>query len=147
MTKITAEGIEIDRSFSATPAKVFAAWTTPQHFARWFGGSSVRVPLDHLDFVAEPGRPWAAQMVLPNGTTIDWAGTFVEVVPDERLVFTITDRPSEFSATVVVVLTGTPDGTLMRFSQETPNFTPEQQEGVLAGWQSFIDELEQIAVS
>lgn len=29
----------------------------------------------------------------------------------------------------------------MRFTQKTPDFTPEQQTGVLAGWQGFMDEL------
>jgi uncharacterized protein YndB with AHSA1/START domain len=85
-------------------------------------------------------------MLLPDGTTIDWTGEFVEVVPDERLVVTITDRPADPTrATIVVELTATPDGTRMHLTQETPGFSPEQQEGVLAGWQSFIDELEQIA--
>jgi len=100
------------------------------------------VPLDSLDFVAEPGRTWTAQMILPDGTTIDWTGEFIEVVPNERLVFTITDRPAEPArARIVVELTPTADGTRMHFTQETPGFSPEQQAGVLAGWQSFIDEL------
>jgi uncharacterized protein YndB with AHSA1/START domain len=148
MTGITGDGIEIDRTFESPPAAVFAAWTTPRHFARWFGGKNVQVPLDSLDFVAEPGRTWSAQMLLPDGATIDWTGEFVEVVPDERLVFTITDRPGEPTrATIVVELTAIPDGTRMRFTQETPGFSPEQQEGVLAGWQSFIDELGRIAAA
>ncbi len=148
MTGITTDGIEIDRDFGAPPPAVFAAWTTPQHFARWFGGKDVQVPLDSLDFIAEPGRTWTAQMVLPDGNTIDWTGDFLEVVPHERLVFTITDRPAEpRRATIVVELTATADGTRMHFTQETPGFTPEQQRGALAGWQSFIDELEQTAVA
>ncbi len=148
MTGITAGGIEIDRDFAAPPKDVFDAWTNAQHFARWFGGKQVQVPLDSLDFVAEPGRTWTAQMALPNGDTMDWTGDFIEVVPHERLVFTITDRPAEPArATIVVELTPLADGTRMHFTQETPGFTPEQQEGVLAGWQSFLDELEQIAIS
>ena len=148
MTGITAGGIEIDRDFAAPPKEVFDAWTKAQHFARWFGGKDVQVPLDSLDFVAEPGRTWTAQMTLPNGDTMDWTGDFIEVVPHERLVFTITDRPAEPArAKIVVELTPLADGTRMHFTQETPGFTPEQQEGVLAGWQSFIDELEQIAIS
>jgi uncharacterized protein YndB with AHSA1/START domain len=148
MTAITTNGIEIDRNFAAPPTVVFAAWTTPQHFARWFGGKNVQVPLDSLDFVAEPGRKWTAQMVLPDGNTIDWTGDFIEVVPVERLVFTITDHPAEPGrATIVVELTPIAGGTQMRFTQETPGFTPEQQGGVLAGWQSFIDELEQITTA
>ncbi len=148
MTGITTDGIEITRDFAAPPAAVFAAWTTPQHFARWFGGAAVQVPLDSLDFIAEPGRAWTAQMVLPNGTTIDWTGDFIEVVPDERLVLTMTDRPTEpVRARIVVELAPVAGGTRMRFTQETPGFSPEQQEGVLAGWQSFIDELERIATA
>ncbi|MBU6515987.1 MAG: SRPBCC domain-containing protein [Acidobacteriota bacterium] len=146
MTAVTPTGIEIDRVFAAPPTAVFDAWTTPQHFARWFGGKDAQVPLDSLDFVAEPGRTWTARMVLPDGHTIDWTGDFVEVTPVERLVFTITDRPAEPSrAKVVVELKAIADGTHMHFTQETPGFTPEQQQAVLAGWQSFIDELELIA--
>lgn len=148
MTGTTVNGIQIDRDFAAPPAAVFGAWTTPEHFARWFGGSAVHVPLDGLDFIAEPGRTWTAQMVLPDRNVIDWTGRFIEVVPPERLVFTITDRPAEpTQATIVVELTAIANGTRMRFTQETPGFTPEQQQGVLAGWHSFIDELEQIAVA
>ena len=148
MTGITADGIEIERDFAAPPTAVFAAWTTPQHFARWFGGKNAQVPLDGLDFVAEPGRTWSAQMVLPDGNTIDWTGEFLEVIPPERLVFTITDRPAEPDrATIVVGLTAIAAGTRMHFTQETPGFSPEQQNDVLAGWQSFIDELEEIAAA
>jgi len=148
MTGITEGGIEIDRDFAAPPAAVFAAWTTAQHFARWFGGGEVQVPLDALDYVAEPGRTWSAQMILPDGGTIDWAGEFLEVVPDERLVLTMTDRPAEpTQARIVVELTPIDGGTRMHFRQETPGFSPEQQEGVLAGWQTFIDELERIAAA
>jgi uncharacterized protein YndB with AHSA1/START domain len=148
MTGLTPGGIEIDRDFAAPPTAVFDAWTKAQHFARWFGGKDVQVPFESLDFVAEPGRPWTAQMVLPNGNTMDWTGDFIEVVPHKRLVFTITDQPAKPSrATILVELTPIPDGTRMHFTQGTPGFTPQQQEGVLAGWQAFIDELEQIAMS
>lgn len=146
MTGITADGIEIDRDIAAPPAAVFAAWTEARSFSRWFGGEAVEVPLDGLDFIAAPGRAWTAQMLLPDGAAIDWAGTFLEVVPDRRLVFTITDSPAEpVQAQIVVELTPAVDGTRMRFTQETPGFSPEQQEGVLAGWQSFVDVLERIA--
>lgn len=146
MTGITADGVAIDRDFAASPAAVFAAWTTPEHFARWFGGKDVEVPVDTLDFIAEPGRTWHARMVLPNGTTIEWTGRFIEVVPDERLVFTLTDRPDEpVQAEVVVELTAIPTGTRMHFTQQAPGFSPEEKESLIAGWESFIDELERIA--
>ena len=29
---------------------MFAAWTTAEHFARWFGGEDVQIPADRLDY-------------------------------------------------------------------------------------------------
>jgi uncharacterized protein YndB with AHSA1/START domain len=95
MTGITPEGFEIDRDFAAPPSAVFAAWTTVEHFARWFGGKDVQIPADRLDYEPTAGRAWSATMVLPDGNTIDWTGEFLEVVPDRRLVLTMTDQPGE----------------------------------------------------
>ncbi len=66
VTGITEDGIQIEREFAAPPDAVFAAWTTPEAFSRWFGGKDVQVPLDSLDYRAEPGRSWSARMVLPT---------------------------------------------------------------------------------
>lgn len=146
MTGITEDGIEIEREFAAPPAAVFAAWTTPESFARWFGGREVQVPLDGLDYRAEPRREWSAMMVLPDGNTIDWAGEFVEVDPPSRLVMTLTDRPSAGERAVLTVeLTPTPTGTRLRMTQQTPGFTDEQRRGTIAGWQTFLDVLAEIA--
>ena len=146
MTGVTAEGFQIDRDFSAPPAAVFRAWTTAEHFAVWFGGKDVQVPADRLDFEATVGRPWSATMVLPDGGTIDWAGEFVEVVPDERLVLTITDQPESADRLAITVeLTPTETGTHMRMTQQAPSFTTEQREATIDGWQTFLDVLQGIA--
>jgi hypothetical protein len=60
MTGITPGGFEIDRDFAAPPSAVFAAWTTAEHFARWFGGKDVQVPADRLDYEPAAGRAWSA---------------------------------------------------------------------------------------
>lgn len=148
MTGITEDGIEIDREFAATPDAVFAAWTTAESFSRWFGGRDVQVPLDGLDYRAEVGRAWSAMMVLPDGSTIDWAGEFLEVDPPSRLVMTLTDRPAEGDRAVLTVeLTPTAVGTRLLMTQQTPGFSTEQREGTIAGWQSFLDVLGEIAAA
>jgi uncharacterized protein YndB with AHSA1/START domain len=148
MTGITADGIEIDREFSAPPAEVFAAFTLPEHFARWFGGKDVFVPAERLTFDAVEGREWRATMVLPDGNTIDWAGAFVEVSPVNRLVLTMTDQPTDPArATVAIDLSPTGSGTRMRMSQTTPDFPDAAREALLAGWQSFFDEIESIVLN
>jgi uncharacterized protein YndB with AHSA1/START domain len=146
MTGITLDGIQIDREFTAPPSAVFAAWTEAIHFAQWFGGDQVRVPAETLDYNPVVGGSWSATMVLPDGTTIDWAGDFLQITPNERFVFTLTDNPAEPQrAEVVVELTPTEAGTRMRMTQETPGFTEEMRQGTLAGWQTFMDALGRIA--
>ncbi|MEY9953659.1 SRPBCC domain-containing protein [Leifsonia sp. EB34] len=146
MTGFTADGIVIDREFAAPPAAVFAAWTTPESFARWFGGLDVQVPLDGLDYRAVEGRSWSAMMVLPDGTTIQWAGEFLEVDPPTRLVMTLTDRPDVAERAVLTVdLTPSPVGTRLRLTQQTPGFSDEQRQGTIAGWMTFLDVLGELA--
>jgi uncharacterized protein YndB with AHSA1/START domain len=146
MTGITPEGFEIDRDFAAPPAAVFAAWTTAEHFARWFGGKDAQIPADRLDYEPIAGRAWSATMVLPTHATIDWAGEFLEVVPDRRLVFTLTDRPGKAAGLrITVELTPTENGTHMHMTQEAPDFTDEQRQSAIAGWQAFFDVLQEIA--
>ena len=140
MTGITAEGFEIDRDFAASPAEVFKAWSTAEAFAHWFGGKDVEVPLDRLRYEPVVGGTWSATMVLPDGNTIDWAGTFLEIVPDERFVLTMTDRPAEPTQLAITVeLAPTAEGTHMRMTQQAPGFSPEQREATIAGWQTFFD--------
>jgi uncharacterized protein YndB with AHSA1/START domain len=142
MSDQAAEGVEIVRTFTAPPAAVFSAWTTAADFARWFGGPAVDVPLDALDYEAVAGRAWSATMVLPDGNALSWAGEFVDVVPDERLELTLTDDPaSPARATMVVELAAVDGGTRMRFTQQTPGFSPEQRDATAAGWAGFFDEL------
>lgn len=143
MTGLTDTGIAIERDIDAAPAVVFEAWTDSRHFARWFGGSAVEVPLESLVYSAVEGETWAATMSLPNGAEIAWAGDFLEVKPAERLVMTITDKPdAPERARITVDLEPRDGGVRMRFAQEAPGFTDEQKEMLLAGWQSFLDELE-----
>ncbi|MGH3175089.1 MAG: SRPBCC family protein [Streptosporangiaceae bacterium] len=146
MTGITPEGFEIDRDFAAPPSAVFAAWTTAEHFARWFGGKDVQIPADRLHYKPTAGRAWSATMVLPDGNTIDWTGQFLEVVPDKRLVLTMTDQPGEPGRLAITVeFSPTASGTHMHMTQEAPDFTDEQRTATIAGWQTFFDVLQQIA--
>ncbi|WP_125099513.1 SRPBCC family protein [Leucobacter chromiireducens] len=147
MTGVTAAGIEIDRTTTAQPAAVFAAFSEAESFARWFGGPDVEVPADRLDFTAEVGRTWAATMILPDGNTIDWEGRFVEVDAPHRFTFTLTDEPGPDSpqAPVSIGIMPADGGASIHLTQETPDFPHEQKAATLEGWQLFIDEVLSIA--
>lgn len=146
MTGLTDDGIEIEREIAAAPDSVFAALTTPDSFSRWFGGASVQVPLETLDYHAEAGRTWAAKMVLPDQNTIDWTGEFLEVTSPSRVAMSITDQPGDKNrASLTFDLNPNARGTTLLMSQQTPGFTPEQKDATIAGWQTFLDVLTGIA--
>lgn len=146
MTGQTQEGIEIKREIAATPASVFAALTTPESFAQWFGGATVQVPLDTLDYRAVAGRAWSAKMVLPDHNTIDWVGEFLEILSPTKVAMTITDQPGdEHRASLTFDLIQSGNGTTLRMNQQTPGFTSEQKDATIAGWQTFLDVLTVIA--
>ncbi len=146
MTGITAEGFEIHREFPASPDAVFAALTSATAFAQWFGGASVAI--ENLEYVAVEGGTWSATMRLPDGNTIDWVGDFVEVTPNMRFVVTMTDRPAEPKRLAVTFeLAPTDSGTALHMTQEAPDFPDAQKAATIAGWQSFLDVLGQVALA
>lgn len=149
MTGVTQTGIEIDRTSSAQPAAVFAALSEAESFARWFGGVDVDVPADRLSFDAVEGGVWHATMVLPDGNTIDWRGSFVRVEAPTRFDLTLTDMPESDAPEALVTFSVFPadGGAALRMTQDTPDFPHEQKAATLEGWQVFLDEVLRIAES
>lgn len=147
MTGVTQSGIEIDRTTEASPEAVFAALTEAESFASWFGGTDVTVPDDSLEFSAVEGEQWRAQMLLPDGNTIDWRGSFVRVERPTRFDFTLTDMPGEDAPEALVTFSVFPadGGAALRMTQDTPDFPHEQKAATLEGWQVFLDEVLRIA--
>ena len=78
--------VRITRVFDAPRELVFRMWTEPQHFARWWGPKGFTNPVCQLD--ARPGGAILVRMRAPNGDVYPLTGTFREIVPSERLVFT-----------------------------------------------------------
>lgn len=147
MTGVTKTGIEIDRTTEASPEAVFAALSDAASFASWFGGPDVEVPEDRLAFEAVEGGDWHATMVLPDGNTIDWRGSFVRVDAPTRFDFTLTDMPGSAAPEVLVTVAVYPadGGAALHMTQDTPDFPHEQKVATLDGWQVFLDEVLRIA--
>jgi uncharacterized protein YndB with AHSA1/START domain len=138
------EGLTITRVFKAPRELVFDAWTNPQHFARWFGGNAVDIPIDTVSMDVRPGGSWKATMVLPDGGhEIHWLGEYVEVDPPERLVLTLSDGPEDREV-VTVVLAEVEGGTQMVCHQGGGHLTAEQYEQAKAGYETFFDALAEL---
>jgi uncharacterized protein YndB with AHSA1/START domain len=76
---------ELSRVFDAPRALVFKVWTDPRYVASWWGIDGATNPVCELD--VRPGGSWRIDMRTPSGVTYPNGGVFLEVVENERLVF------------------------------------------------------------
>ncbi|MFG2829314.1 SRPBCC domain-containing protein [Streptomyces sp. NPDC048434] len=139
-------GIALTRTFGARRELVFEAWTTPEHFAYWFGGE-LAVPADRMTMDVRPGGVWSLIMRTPDGSELPFSGVYREVAAPERLEFTLEDAsaPSGAEGEIVrVTLTALDEGTQMAFRQLGGNLTSEQYRQAEAGWASFFDRLTEL---
>jgi uncharacterized protein YndB with AHSA1/START domain len=138
-----APGISIRRRFEAPRDRVYAAWTTPQHFAIWFGGSAAEVPVDSVLMDVSPGGQWRATMFAgPARQHIPWSGRYLEVDAPGRLVFTLADRPGDEHELVTVVLDDADGATQMEFTQVGGHMDADGYAQARAGWLTFFDTMD-----
>ncbi len=76
----------LTRLIDAPRAKLFRAWTEPDLLKQWFAPLPYTTPVAELDV-----RPGGANLVVmrgPDGNEMPNRGVYLEVVKNERLVFT-----------------------------------------------------------
>jgi uncharacterized protein YndB with AHSA1/START domain len=84
---VTHASFTIDRSFKASPQRVYAAWATAEARAAWFvGGHGWTQLLREFDF-REGGRERVVGRK-GTGTISDFRAIYVETLPGKRIVFT-----------------------------------------------------------
>ena len=140
-----ADYFTITRTLRAPRELVFEAITRPEHFAVWFGTAEVEVPQDTLTMDVRPGGAFRAVMHLPDGNRIDWAGSYVTVEPPARLAMTLTDQPGDdLGLPVLFDLEEVDGGTQLTIRQDRADFSDEQVEATIAGYNAFIDDIERV---
>ena len=141
---VADHSVTIVRTFGAPIESVWAAWTEPVRFARWFGTPPYHTPAERVAMDLRPGGVWRATQVGEDGTELPFAGRYRAVEPPTRLVFTFEDleNPSDAETeTATVILRDLGDGTTeVEFSQE--GFMPQEQYPLLAqGYGLFFDRM------
>lgn len=111
----------IERTYDATPARVFAAWADPAAKARWFGPGTLASEGYALDF-AVGGRERLA-VIAPDGAVYRYDALYQEIVQDRRIVYAYTmdrddARVSVSVATVEVAPAGAGAGTRLTFTEQ-----------------------------
>jgi uncharacterized protein YndB with AHSA1/START domain len=85
-TSIKDRELMITRMIDAPREKVYAAWTKPKLLQQWFAPKPWVVSTVKLDVRA--GGSSLVTMRGPDGTEMPCRGVYLEVVPNERIVFT-----------------------------------------------------------
>jgi uncharacterized protein YndB with AHSA1/START domain len=76
----------LTRIFDAPREKIYRAWTDPDLLKQWFAPPPYKTSVAELDV-----RPGGANLIVmqgPDGGEMPNRGVYLEVVPNERLVFT-----------------------------------------------------------
>ena len=78
----------LEREVDVPPHLVWAAWTDPKHLVHWFTPAPWQTPVAEIDL--RPGGQFRTVMRGPEGQEFDNHGCYLEVVPNQRLVWTST---------------------------------------------------------
>ena len=145
----SAEGRDliITRLINVSPAKVFNAWTDPALLKQWFAPLPWTVSKVQNDVRA--GGSSLVVMRGPDGTEFPSHGVYLEVVKNQRLVFTDaftkawepSDKPF-----MVVVLTFEAEGEKTRYTARMQHWSIADREahekmGFHTGWVTCAEQL------
>jgi uncharacterized protein YndB with AHSA1/START domain len=134
----------ITRVFNAPQALVFAAWTEPQHLARWSGPEGFTSENSTMD-LREGGR-YRACLRAPDGEVHVVVGVYKAIEPPHRLVMThawedAQGRPGPETLVTVTLSEESPGRTRMHFRQTGFDSVPSR-DGHGEGWSSSFERLQ-----
>jgi uncharacterized protein YndB with AHSA1/START domain len=129
--------LKIRRFSRHARAHVFSALTEPTKMAQWFFGMKTGRAKVTNDL--RPGGKYVIEMS-DDEQSCSPRGTYLEVAPPERLVFTWSSKEREAESKVTIELFETEGGTELVLTHELP---PDKIEGHQQGWNNCLDHLEQ----
>lgn len=128
-----------EADFTASPARLFKAWTEPNEIRAWFGGGPGRVSNAMIDL--RVGGVWRFVFDDTPGAFNALRGEYIEIVRDQRLVFswihqkTRQDGVLEETAASQVTVEIAPNGTGARMTVRHEGIARESGRiGVSEGW-------------
>jgi uncharacterized protein YndB with AHSA1/START domain len=142
MADASRPSLRIERRLKAPPALVYRAWTKPEQIVRWWGPGESRTLSAEAD--ARVGGSFHIVFVTPDGEEHGVSGTYREVVPDEKLVFSWAWRTMpERESLVTVALRGEGDDTVLTLTHER-FFDEGARDRHRQGWTATLDNLERL---
>jgi uncharacterized protein YndB with AHSA1/START domain len=140
----TRPGLTLERRIGAPPERVYAAWTQPENLIRWFGPAMVKQETVRADIDARVGGRYRISFDDDRGEHHEVGGSYRELVPHSRLVFSWAWHTTPERASQVTVLLK-PDGagTWLTLHHEQ-FFDVAARDAHQHGWLAPLDKLERI---
>jgi uncharacterized protein YndB with AHSA1/START domain len=141
----------LTRLIDAPREKLFRCWTTPELLKQWFAPAPYTTPIAEVDL--RVGGANRIVMRAPDGQEIPCPGTYLEIVPNEKLVFTDAYTggwtPSQ-KPFMTVVITFEPEAGKTRYTARVRHWTKEDYDthvamGFHQGWGQCADQLAALA--
>lgn len=147
----TDRDLVLTRIINAPRAKIYQAWTDAELLKQWFAPKPWSTPVAQLDV-----RVGGANLIVmrsPDGTEFPSRGVYLEVVPNERLVFTDAYtsawEPSEKPFMTVVLTFEDAGPGKTKYTARARHWTVADREahekmGFHTGWSQCADQLEAV---
>ncbi len=142
------------RTLDATPHNLFRAWTEPALIKQWFTPKPVETTECSIDL--RPGGAFRTIMKMPDGQLHPNVGCILEVIPDEKLVFTsalsagFRPNPAPFLAfTAILTFADAGNGQTAYVARALHGTAEDSQRhaamGFHDGWNAATSQLEAVA--
>jgi uncharacterized protein YndB with AHSA1/START domain len=131
----------VTRSFNAPAHIVFKAWTTPDLFKRWWAPKSGGMTIVSCDMDVRVGGGYRLTFAHPaSEQPMAFFGTYIEVTPSKRLVWTNEESPD--AAVTTLTFEEKAGKTLVVLHERYP--TKEALDEAIVGMECMPEQLEQL---
>jgi uncharacterized protein YndB with AHSA1/START domain len=131
--------LKLNHVYPVKCEKVYEAWTKPELLEKWWGPQGFTTKIVEMN-VEVNGR-YKFKMRAPSGIEHIVYGHYVEILPNEKLVFTWQwEQQTEFPLTNVTVDFVEHDGNTEVVVTHTDLPNEEEAKNHTNGWTSFLEE-------
>jgi uncharacterized protein YndB with AHSA1/START domain len=134
--------LTLKRRFNAPPETVYAAWTDPKRLVHWFGPD--QGPVTKAETDVRVGGRFQIVFHSEDGEEHDVSGTYLQVIPNEKLQFTWAWRSMpERESLVTILVKPDGDGSLLTLIHEQ-FFDEPARDRHEYGWTGCLNKLEKL---
>lgn len=145
----------LERIVDVSPELVWAAWTTPEYLKKWFTPAPWSTVDCEIDL--RPGGIFRTVMRSPEGQEFPNAGCYLEIVPNQKLVWTSTlgadfrpnpQSPEDMPMTAIVLIEPHGSGTkytAIAIHGDEEGAKKHEAMGFHHGWGAALDQLVALA--